>query len=78
MYDLGRITPPREATYTPRFNKALLDELMHRGDPAADAATLALHEQRYDPDGSQVENLRALTRDGDRSRRGGERAKEIE
>jgi len=59
------IIHPSQARFSGRFTRDLLDDFMYRGDPEADAATLALHEKRYDPDGSQLANLRALSRKGE-------------
>jgi hypothetical protein len=63
MKNLHKIISPSRARYTGRFTRELLDELMFRGDPEADEATVALQEEKYDPDGSQLQNLRALARE---------------
>lgn len=65
MRDLDSIIPRSEAQYSGRFQKELFDRLMQEGDPAADQATNALHEEKYDPDGSQLSNLRGLASKGD-------------
>ena len=38
MRDLSELVTKRNATYSPRYSEALLDELMPVGDPVADAA----------------------------------------
>lgn len=65
MENLEQIITPSRATFSTRYPRELLDELMYRGDPEADAATLALHEERYDPDGSQLQSLRQLADQGE-------------
>ncbi len=63
--NLDSIITPHKARFSARFSRELLDELMYRGDAPADEATLALHEEKYDPDGSQLSNLRKLAREGE-------------
>ena len=63
MHNLYKIIPPSRARYSGRFTRELLDELMFRGDLEADEATIALHEEKYDPDGSQLQNLRQLAKE---------------
>lgn len=65
MQNLHKIIPPSRARYSGRFSKELLDDLMFRGDPEADEATVALHEEKYNPDGSQLQNLRQLSLEGE-------------
>ena len=63
--NLDSIISPAKSRFSARFSHALLDDLMYRGDAPADEATVALHEEKYDPDGSQLRNLRKLARDGE-------------
>jgi hypothetical protein len=63
MHNLHKIITPSRARYSGRFTQELLDELMFRGDREADEATIALHEEKYDPDGSQLQNLRQLAKE---------------
>jgi hypothetical protein len=63
--DLARLVEPSTARFSERFNRTLLDELMHRGDPVADRAIAALHEAAYDADGSQLLRLRELAATGE-------------
>ncbi len=65
MRDLGQLVDHRNARFSGRFSEELLDQLMHEGDPVADRATEALHEEAYDPDGSQLQRLQALADAGD-------------
>lgn len=65
MFDLDRIVPPSQAAFSRRFSRQLLDDLMHRGDPEADEATAALHEDEYDPDGTQLARLRTMAEAGE-------------
>ena len=65
MRSLHKIISPSRARYSGRFTRELLDELMFRGDPEADVATIALQEEKYDPDGSQLQNLRQMAREGE-------------
>ena len=65
MQNLEEIVTPSRATFSSRYPRELLDDMMYRGDPEADAATVALHEERYDPDGSQLQNLRKLADQGE-------------
>jgi len=60
MTNLGELIHRQNATYSRRYNKALLDELVHVGDPIADAATAALHEKAYNADGGQLQQLQRL------------------
>jgi hypothetical protein len=63
--DLGDLVDRGNAGYSDRFSEALLDELMFEGDPVADRATAALHEDAYDADGSQLQRLEALAATGE-------------
>ncbi len=65
MNDLGDIVAPSDARFSRRYTRTLLNKFMFIGDPAADAATAALKEEAYDPDGSQLQNLRSLADAGD-------------
>lgn len=65
MHDLGELIHKRNAGYSRRYSRALLDELVHVGDPVADAAILAIDERAYNPDGGQIDQLRALAKEGD-------------
>jgi hypothetical protein len=65
MKDLADWVDRNNASFSDRYSEALLDELMNVGDPVADRATLALHEEAYDPDGSQLQRLRELANQGD-------------
>ncbi len=65
MRDLDRIVDRRSARFSDRYSEALLDELMHVGDPVADDAIGMLEEHAYDPDGGQLGRLRSLAADGE-------------
>lgn len=65
MKDLDVIIHPHEAQFSGRFSRDLLDRMMSQGDPPADEATALLHEEKYDPDGSQLQNLRQLAEEGE-------------
>ncbi len=52
------------AAFTDAYSRELLDEMMHVGDPVADAAIAVLAEAAYDPDGGQIDQLRRLADDG--------------
>ncbi len=65
MNDLGDLIDRRNAAYSDRYSEALLDELMQVGDPEADAAIVALDDEAYDPDGTQLSRLGALADAGD-------------
>lgn len=65
MKDLADWIDRKNARFSARYTESLLDEMMYRGDPLADRATLALHEEAYDPDGGQLQSLRKLAQDGD-------------
>ena len=39
MKDLGQLVDQRNAGFSNRFSKVLLDQLMHEGDPVADEAS---------------------------------------
>jgi len=65
MKDLGELIHRQNASYSKRYSKALLDELVHVGDPLADDATAAIHEEAYNPDGGQLQQLRRLADTGD-------------
>ena len=65
MKDLGELIHRQNASYSPRYTKALLDEMVHAGDPVADVATAALQEEAYNPDGGQLQQLRRLADGGD-------------
>jgi hypothetical protein len=54
MKDLGQLVDRNNAHYSDRYSEALLDDLMHVGDPAADQAILALDDEAYDPDGGML------------------------
>lgn len=64
MRDLGELIHRGNATYSRRYSKPLLDELVHVGDPLADAATAALHEKAYNPDGGQLQQLHRMAEAG--------------
>jgi hypothetical protein len=65
MTELSDIISPSNAKFSRRFSRKLLDRLMYVGDPVADAAIAALKEEAYDPDGSQLQTLRALATYGE-------------
>jgi hypothetical protein len=65
MKDLGQLVDHRNAQFSNRFSKELLDQMMHAGDAVADDATEALDEDAYNPDGSQLARLQALAEAGD-------------
>lgn len=65
MQDLGELIHRGNAGYSRRFSEALLDELVHVGDPVADAAIAAIREEAYNPDGGQIRQLRRLADAGD-------------
>ncbi len=65
MEDLGDIVTRRNAAFSNRYSKKLLDQMMYAGDPVADEAIVALKEDAYDADGSQLANLRDLATGGD-------------
>ena len=65
MRDFTELINKSNASYSDRYSEALLDELVHVGDPVADAAIAVLDEEAYDPDGGQLQRLRSLADDGD-------------
>ena len=67
MDDITELINKGNASYSARFSEALLDELVHVGDPIADAAIEALDEKAYDPDGRQLQRLRRLAKRGNAS-----------
>lgn len=65
MNDLGELIHRKNASYSARYSEALLDRMMNVGDPIADAAIAAIHEEAYNPDGGQIQQLRRLADAGD-------------
>ncbi len=65
MQDLTELIHKNNATYSDRYSGTLLDELVHVGDPVADAAIAAIDEEAYDPDGGQLHLLRGLADRGE-------------
>lgn len=65
MRDLGELIHRGNASYSTRYSKTLLDDLVHTGDPVADAAIAAIHEEAYNPDGGQLQQLRRLADSGE-------------
>lgn len=65
MKDLQQLIHRGNASYSSRYSKALLDELVHVGDPVADIAIAAIQEAAYNPDGGQLQQLRRLAAAGD-------------
>ena len=65
MRDLAQLIDRSNATFSARYPKALLDELMFSGDPLADAAVEALHERAYARTGAKLEAVRALAKEGE-------------
>lgn len=65
MKDLQQLIHRGNASYSSRYNKAFLDELVHVGDPVADIAIAAIQEAAYNPDGGQLQQLRRMAQAGD-------------
>jgi hypothetical protein len=63
--DLSRLVEPSTARFSERFDAALLDDMMQRGDPVADRAIAVLREEAYDADGAQLSRLRELAGAGE-------------
>lgn len=65
MRDLHALVDCSNARFGERYSQALLDRMMHVGDPLADAAVAALHERRYDRGADKLAAVRALAADGE-------------
>lgn len=63
--ELSAIVAPSQASYSERFPRELLDQMMYAADPPADKAIGLIHEERYATGAGNLELLRALAEQGD-------------